>query len=80
MKKCFCMTLMGMVLCLLAGCSYYRVTDPRTDKVYYTTGLDERKSGAVIITDKKTNKKVTLQDSEIEKISKDAYNVGIFGQ
>jgi hypothetical protein len=73
-KKGLCMMLMGMVLCVLGGCSYYKITDPRTSKVYYTTGIDERKGGAVVLTDKKTNKKVTLQDSEIEKISKEAYN------
>jgi hypothetical protein len=80
MRKKVCMMLMVMVLCVLAGCSYYKITDPRTSKVYYTTGIDERKSGAVVITDKKTNKKVTLQDTEIEKISKEAYNVGIYGK
>mgnify|MGYP001004932773 CR=1 FL=1 len=78
-KTVFRLILSGVVLCILSGCaSYYRVTDPRTEKVYYTTEIKKQSGGAIVIMDNKTAKKVTLQDSEIEKISKDAYNVGIY--
>lgn len=80
MKKVCCMILLSVVLLyILGGCaSYYRVTDPRTEKVYYTKDIDKKSGGAIVIKDKRTNKKITLQDSEIEKISKEDYNVGIY--
>jgi len=78
-KTVFCVVLMSLALCIFSGCtSYYKVTDPRTEKVYYTTDINKKSGGAVLIKDKRTNKTVTLQDSEIEKISKDAFNVGVY--
>lgn len=80
-RTLFCMILLGIVLCLLAGCtSYYRVTDPRTENVYYTTGINKRPSGAIELTDQKTKKQVTLQNSEIEEISQEEYNIGIYNR
>src|SRR5215469_4348184 len=66
----------GIVLWLAVGCtSYYRVTDPTTDKVYYTTEL-KQDSGATTIKDGRTGDMVTLQNVQVRKISKEDYDVG----
>lgn len=49
------------------GCSYYKITDPTTDKAYYTEKY-ESKDG-ITFTDAATQKKVTIQNAEIEDIS-----------
>jgi hypothetical protein len=61
----------------LSGCTnYYRVTDPTTGRVYYTTELQKRGSGAVVIKDAKTGGEVSLQNSEIHKVNKESYESG----
>jgi hypothetical protein len=77
----------GLVLCALVmstgGCSstYYRVTDPSSGKMYYTTKVtDAGKAGAVKIKDGKTGSWVTLQSSEVHEISSDEYKNGIKSQ
>jgi hypothetical protein len=63
-----------LVLALCIGCTRrYRVSDPRTGQVYYTRDVDKRDSGAAEFTDAKTNAKVTLQSSVIERIPKQEY-------
>lgn len=58
----------------LAGCaSYHMVTDPTTNKVYYTNDLDRTKMGSVVFTDGATGSQVTLQNSEVQKIKKSLY-------
>lgn len=62
------------VLALCLGCGRrYRVTDPGTGSVYYTRDIDKRDSGAAEFTDAKTNAKVTLQSSVIERITKEQF-------
>ncbi|MHC4211937.1 MAG: hypothetical protein ACYSWP_01065 [Planctomycetota bacterium] len=68
------------VAVFIGGCSYYRVTDPATQKIYYTTEVKELKSGAVKLTDAKTKKAVTIQNSEVEKIDEDEYKKGIYSK
>ena len=62
---------------LLTGCtSYYKVTDPTSNKVYYTTSnVSERykSTGAVTFTDSTTGSQVTLQSSEVKKLTKEEY-------
>ena len=68
--------LAGTVLGLVVGCtSYYRVTDPTTEKVYYTSEL-KQESGATTIKDGRTGDMVTLQNVQVRKISKEDYDVG----
>lgn len=68
--------LAAIVLGLVVGCtSYYRVTDPTTDKVYYTTEL-KQDSGATTIKDGRTGDMVTLQNVQVRNISKEDYDVG----
>ena len=59
---------------MLSGCTtYYEVTDPTTDKTYYTTELERNRDGSVELKDTNSGKMVTLQNSEVAKIDKDAY-------
>ena len=46
------------------------VKDPATGNVYYTTKIKDERGGAVNFEDKKTQTSVTLQNSEVKKISK----------
>jgi hypothetical protein len=55
----------------IVGCGgYYMIKDPASGNVYYTTKIKDEKGGAVKFEDKKTQTSVTLQNSEIKKISK----------
>jgi hypothetical protein len=69
-----------LMLCLFAvGCTkYYKIIDPTTHKIYYTTKINKKKSGAINIQDERTGNQVTLQSSEIEKVSKNQFNLGVF--
>lgn len=67
-------------LLALAGCGghHYRVTDTSSGRVYYTRDVDtKRRTGAVDFKDAKTGAKVTLQSSQVEKISKAQYRQGL---
>ena len=58
----------------IAGCGgYYMVKDPASGNVYYTTKIKEERGGAIKFEDKKTETSVTLQNSEVQKISKKEY-------
>jgi len=59
---------------LIIGCAthYYQVTDPATEKDYYTERV-ERKQGSVTFKDANSQRTVTLQASEIIKITKDQF-------
>jgi hypothetical protein len=46
------------------------VKDPASGNVYYTTKIKDERSGALKFEDKKTKTSVTLQNSEVKKISK----------
>jgi hypothetical protein len=70
--------LMGVAALVLAmavggcGSTYYRVTDPSTQKTYYTEEV--KRSGTTIqFQDQKSGAQVTLPASEIIEISKDEY-------
>jgi len=68
--------LCSVLACLVGagGCgSYHQVRDPQTGKVYYTSELKERGSGAVTLKDGATGGQVTVQNSEVRQISKDQY-------
>ena len=58
-------------LVAILGCGgYYMVKDPASGNVYYTTKIKDERGGAVKFEDKKTQTSVTLQNSEVKKISK----------
>ena len=63
-----------LVILSLSGCTtYYKVADPVSGKSYYTTSVDQNKSGVTKLVDARTGSKVTIQNSEVTKISKDEY-------
>ena len=71
------MLLTGALALSTAGCtSYYRVTDPTTGRNYYTTRLDEQRDGSVQFKDARTGNEVTVQNSEVKKITKEEYESG----
>ena len=61
--------LFGLVAC--GG--YYKVVDPASGNVYYTTKVKKEMGGAVVIKDAKTGADVTLQNSEVTKVKKDEF-------
>ncbi|HKT33516.1 MAG TPA: hypothetical protein VJR03_01710 [Nitrospira sp.] len=73
--------LCGLMIAV-AGCSsHYRVTDPASGKIYYTTKINEAgRGGAVKIKDERTGSTVTLQSSEIKEISSDEYEAALKGE
>ena len=52
---------------------YYRVTEPISGHTYYTNHMYSHMSGAVTLVDRGTGDKVTLQNSDIKRISKEEY-------
>ena len=63
-----------LVILSLSGCTtYYKVADPVSGKSYYTTSVDQNKSGVTKLVDARTGSKVTIQNSEVTKNSKDEY-------
>lgn len=68
----------GLMFLVLTACTtYYKVTDPASSKVFYTTDIDKERSGAISFTDNKSKQKVTLQSSEIAEISSDEYDKAV---
>ena len=70
--------IVGGIGVVSGGCTtYYKVTDPTTNRVYYTTELRHNdKSGTAILKDARTGNKVTIQNSEVEKITKQQFETG----
>jgi hypothetical protein len=76
------MRLIGLVLglLLLFGCAskgYWMVTDPFTKNVYYTQSVDSLASGAVKFTDGQTGKAITLQNSEVKKMTEEEFKAAM---
>jgi hypothetical protein len=61
------------------GCArYYEVTDPTSGKAYYTRDVDHRRlAGYVKFKDAKSGSRVTLQSSQVRKISEAEYVQGL---
>jgi hypothetical protein len=69
--------LITATLLVACGCtSYYKVTDPTTGKVYYTTELNQRSSGSATLKDARTGNTVSLQNSEVQKVKKEEFESG----
>lgn len=75
-KGLILMALTLFLTAFLASCgSYYKITEPATQKVYYTTDIDKEDSGAVNFKDQITQEDVTIQNSEISEISKEEFKL-----
>ncbi|MCA9309773.1 MAG: DUF903 domain-containing protein [Phycisphaerales bacterium] len=70
------LSLVGLCsFCFVSGCGhYYRVTDPTTEKDYYTTKV-EYESGSVRFEDA-SGKDVMLNNAEVQSVSKSEYKKG----
>ena len=61
----------------LAACAhYYKVTDPASGKVFYTEDV-KRNGSAVEFKDAQNESVVTLQNSSVQEIDKQAYETGV---
>jgi hypothetical protein len=61
---------------LSGGCtSYYQIRDPESGHVYYADEMKTLEGGAVRFTDAQTGNEVTIQDSDIQEISEDEFNI-----
>lgn len=58
------------------GPTYYRVTDPTTNRAYYTTEMKQKGAGSVQLRDAGTGRTITLQNSEVETVTKEAFETG----
>ncbi len=71
----------GLFISLFVGCasspSFYRVMDLQSGKAYYTQEIDHLASGAVVVKDTRTDSIITLQSSQVKKISSDEYKSGL---
>jgi hypothetical protein len=66
--------LLGGLLLVVTGCgsTYYKITDPNSNKVYYTTGYQDLGYGQGIrFNDMKTGSQVTLPASDVKPIKKE---------
>ena len=68
-----------MISVVTACAHYYKVHDPAGSKEYYTTDVDEAKSGAIKIKDENTGAIVTLQSSEVKEISEEEFKAAVKG-
>ncbi len=69
------MSLACVMLGIVVSCAgnYYKVTDPTTNKSFYTSDLQRRSSGSVTFTDARTGNQVMLQNSNTEQITKQQF-------
>ena len=68
----------AFVFAVGCGKKHYEITDPQTGQVYYTEKYKATDTGAIRFKDEKSNKKVTVQNSEIEKLTKDQYESRVY--
>ena len=67
-----------LALGVFSGCaSHYAVKDPQTGTVYHTRDIERQRGGAVIFEDAKSKSEVTIQNSEVKKVSKSEYKSAI---
>lgn len=72
--KILCIAALGFVIVMAGGCaSYYKIKDPASGTTYYTQEIDKLEGGAVKIKDQRSGSDVTIQNSEVNKITKDEY-------
>lgn len=77
-KAAIAAVIVGFVVCFSGGCSssgrdYYKVRDPQTGRVFYTKDMDRHKNGAVTLVDGASQQQITLQNSNVQPITKDMF-------
>lgn len=74
MKKLW-LVILGLLF--LVGCGgYWMVTDPTTKNVYYTEAIADTGGGLRFI-DAKTGNEVSLQNTELKKVTKDEFKAAV---
>ncbi|MCK9196151.1 MAG: YgdI/YgdR family lipoprotein [Syntrophales bacterium] len=64
-----------LILLAISGCgSYYKITEPTSKNVYYSTEFEKTKTGSIAFKDAKTGAIVTIQNSEIKEISRGTFD------
>jgi len=64
----------AVLMFLVSGCAYYKVTDPGSGRVYYTDNWISGRygwTGALRFQDIATGDEVTLQNSQVRQVSHD---------
>ena len=75
----YCLAFFFMVI--ISGCaSYYKVTDPVSNKVYYTDNIDKNPNGLIQFKDEVSKTHVALMGSEVLEITKNEYKANIHPQ
>ena len=72
-----------LIAATVLGCGgghYYKVADPASDKVYYTTKVENVRGGAIKFHDDRTKHSITLQNSDVKEVSQKDYKTGIVSQ
>ena len=68
-------------MAIISGCaSYYKVTDPVSNKVYYTGNIDRKLNGLIQFTDEESKTNVTLMGADVLEITKGQYKENIYPQ
>ncbi len=80
MKKLVLLSIACAVMFTVSGCSYYKVIDPGSGRVYYTSHVHRKGSGSIRFKDDVTRTEVTLSSSEVIPISKDQFKAGVHGR
>jgi hypothetical protein len=70
------MVVVLLAVSLTACAHYYKVTDPATGKVFYTEDV-KRNGSAVEFKDGQNKSVVTLQNSAVQEIDKQAYETAV---
>lgn len=78
MRKVMTLGSVALMFVILSACgTYYKITDPASGKIFYTTDYDKDRSGAISFEDTRSKSKVTLQSSEISEIGSDEYDKAV---
>ena len=76
MSKLRVLVVVLLTIGLSACAHYFKVVDPGNGKVFYTEDI-KRKGSAVEFKDAQTGSVITLQNSEITQIDKQAYETAL---
>lgn len=82
MKKRFlAYCLLFVFMFAVYGCgSYYKITDPVSNKVYYADSIDKKGNGVIQFKDQVSKTKVTLPQSEVMEITEDQFKADTLGK
>ncbi len=78
MKRALALFIVACASLCLSGCSdYYKIRDPVSGTVYYTNDFEKKSGGAIRFKDIVTQQLITLNNSEVMRITKDEYRANV---